>query len=97
MIDYSGSEDDGLNHIKIDEALPRAGSRPFGDGPIFKRNKSFWRAVRRGEVWALLPFNMFHMANQLAAELYGGKIPVKNFLTNRYISSNVMYLIRKNK
>jgi len=80
------------------DAPPRledAGS--MGTQPNFKRKKSFWRALRRGEVWALVPMRMHSMINQLAVDLCGGHIPVENFLTDRYIPSDVMYLMRKNK
>lgn len=97
MIDDSVPEADGIKYSKIETTPPRLeDDLLLGARPNFKRKKSFWRALRRGAVWALMPMCMKNLSDNLAADLYGFKIPPQNFLFDRHIPNDIMYFIRKN-
>lgn len=95
---HSEPKADGFKQVEIDEARSRlSGVQLLGDGPNYKRKRSYWRAVRRGEVWALLPLSTRWLATGLEADLYGWNIPAENRIFDRWVPDSVMYLIRKNK
>lgn len=89
-------EADGIKDSREGEPPAFRGALNFGEAPVFKRKKSFWRALRRGEMWAIYPMSMQNLQNKLAAEMFGGVIPPSNWLTDANVPSDIMYLIRKN-
>lgn len=94
----AGSEADGVNSSKTKETSPAlesvlsSGAVP----PTFKRKRSFWRAVRRGEFWAIFPYSMQNLMQNLEADIYGIKIGPQNVLFDRHVPSDLFYLMRKN-
>lgn len=89
-------EADGIKHGKIEMTPPASeGALLLGARPNFKRKRSFWRAARRGEVWALMSMATYNLMSNLEADLYGIKIPKQNFLIDKYIPNDIMYFIRK--
>jgi hypothetical protein len=91
-----GPKADGIKYDKDAYAPPMledVGS--IGVGPFYKRKKSFWRAARRGELWAIVSLSFQAFAHNLVANLYG--IKEENIIRDKWIPSDVVYLIRKNK
>lgn len=90
-------EADGIKYSKIETALPYLeDTLLLGAGPKFKRKKSFWRALRRGEFWALVSYETWALINRLSADLYNCPFPKSNFIADKYVPRDIMYLIRKN-
>ena len=97
MNDTLGSEADRIKHSKIELAPFRSkGDQVLGAGPKFKRKRSYWRALRRGEYWAVLPYSMNQIKVKLQLELLGYPCKDENIILDAHVPSEIMYLIRKN-
>lgn len=84
---------EGTNALEIATALPGAGDLLKGEPPRFKRKRSFWRALKRKEMWALLSYGMDNLKINLVCDIYG--IPPANIIRDKFVPADVMYLIRK--
>lgn len=48
---------DEIKLMRDGEPGPLAGHSKSGDKPRPIRTRAFWRALKRGELWALVPYN----------------------------------------
>lgn len=86
---------DWINGNEKEEAQPRlADDQIFGVPPTIKRKRSFWRAYRRKEFWAIMSYATKAMMIDIECQLYG--IPIENIKVDKYVPNEVIYIIRKN-
>lgn len=52
-----GFQAEGIKVLRGGEPGPLSGSSKPGDRPIPKRTRGFYRALQRGELWAIVPPN----------------------------------------
>lgn len=87
--DNSVSEADGIKYSEIHMYSGSQPERMLGAGPKFKRKRSFWRAYRRKEVWALVSYATKEMMRKIEHDLYDNAIP------DKHVCDGVMYVFRK--
>ena len=63
------------------------GNPKLGDKPRSIRKRGFWRAYKRGELWAVVSFATGKMLRDIEMALYGTKI-----VEDRYAPNNIIYL-----
>lgn len=70
-----------------------SGVQTLGAGPRFKRKRSFWRAHRRGESYAVMSYYTASLFDYAKAALF--KIMLNNIKPDRNCRDGEIYLIRK--
>lgn len=93
MSDNSVPEADGVKWSEKVRISPAENDLIFGAQPKFKRKRSFYRALRRGAVWAWMSYSTYSMARRLELELFG--VPKENWRCDKWMSDHVIYLMRK--
>jgi len=82
------SEADSIKLLSDGGPASIGGNPKLGDKPRSIRKRGFWRAFKRGELWALIPYHMEKIAQDLEKQMYGTKI-----IFDRNVSPNNIYLM----
>jgi len=81
------SEADRIKLLSDGGPTPVGGVPKLGDKPRSIRKRGFWRAFKRGELWALIPYHMNKITLDLEKQMYGTKI-----IYDRNIPNDRIYL-----
>lgn len=82
------SKADGIKLLSDGGPTLFGGNPKLGDKPRSIRKKGFWRAFKRGELWALIPYHMQKMAEDITKQMYGTKV-----ITDRNVPNDQIYLM----
>lgn len=82
------SEADGIKLLSDGGSTPVGGNPKLGDKPRSIRKRGFWRAYKRGELWAVVSYATKQMMKDLSKQMYGTKI-----IEDALVPNNTVYLM----
>lgn len=87
------TEADSVNLLRNGGQAPVSLNPKLGDKPRSIRKRGFWRAYKRGELWAVMSYATKTIMNDIAKQMFGQDLLYSKLILDSHAPNKTIYLM----